>query len=98
VTRTFRGDLEGVRALLDEDPTLARAVLPTFWPDNVVGGTALHLAACRGDLAMIDLLVERGADLEARDARYGGRPEGWAEEYQQDAARRHLEALAGRAT
>ena len=94
IARSWRGDVAGVQALLDDDPTLARALLPTFWPDNYVAGTALHLAACRGDTALIDLLVERGADLDARDARYAGRPEDWAEEYHQDAARRHLQAIA----
>jgi RNA polymerase sigma-70 factor (ECF subfamily) len=96
IARTWRADAAGVQALLDEDPSLVRAVLPTFWPDNYVGATVVHLASCRGDIGLIDLLVARGADLEARDVRYGGRPEDWAEEFQQDAARRHLQALARR--
>lgn len=37
------------------------------------GATALHDAACRGDLAMLDFLLERRAPLEVHNA-YGGTP------------------------
>jgi ankyrin repeat protein len=41
--------------------------------------TALHSAAWNGDLEMVKLLVEAGADTSARDAKYDGTPLGWAE-------------------
>lgn len=41
--------------------------------------TALHSAAWNGDLDMVKLLVEAGADPQARDAQYDGTPLGWAE-------------------
>jgi ankyrin repeat protein len=41
--------------------------------------TPLHSAAWNGDLAMARLLVEAGADLNARDRQYDGAPLGWAE-------------------
>jgi ankyrin repeat protein len=41
--------------------------------------TALHSAAWNGDLDMVTLLVEAGADRQARDAQYDGTPRGWAE-------------------
>jgi len=41
--------------------------------------TPLHSAAWNGDLAMVMLLVESGADVHARDAQYDGTPLGWAE-------------------
>jgi len=41
--------------------------------------TALHSAAWNGDLPMARLLVDAGADLEARDAQYDAPPHGWAE-------------------
>lgn len=39
---------------------------------------ALHQAAGNNDLAMLKLLVERGADLLARDTLWNGTPLGWA--------------------
>lgn len=53
------GDLDRLRALLDEDPSLA-----TAWSDD--GFTPLHFAAFFGHPAAARLLAERGADLEAR--------------------------------
>lgn len=41
--------------------------------------TALHNAAWNGDLDMVRLLVEHGADLHARDAEHNATPRGWAE-------------------
>jgi ankyrin repeat protein len=83
LTCLFERDLEAARALLDADASLARARLPTFWPDNYVGGTALHLAAWLDLRSFIDVLLDYGADLQARDERYGGTPMQWAEENSQ---------------
>jgi hypothetical protein len=44
---------------------------------RTVGETALHRAAAYGDEAMIRLLLEHGADREARDA-HGDSPLSWA--------------------
>lgn len=41
--------------------------------------TALHNAAWNGDLDMVKLLVEHGADLHARDGEHDNTPRGWAE-------------------
>lgn len=40
--------------------------------------TALHSAAWNGDARMVQLLVEAGADVTARDDQYGATPLGWA--------------------
>jgi ankyrin repeat protein len=41
--------------------------------------TALHSAAWNGDLRMVILLVQAGADRTARDEEHNGTPLGWAE-------------------
>jgi len=41
--------------------------------------SALHNAAWAGDLDMVQLLAEHGADLLARDAEHNATPRGWAE-------------------
>lgn len=49
--------------------------------DNVgmlLATTPLHNAAWMGDLEMVKLLVELGADINARDQNYNGTPLGWA--------------------
>jgi hypothetical protein len=42
------------------------------------GGIALHAAAYGGQAATVRLLLERGADREARDTTWGGTPLEWA--------------------
>jgi Ankyrin repeats (3 copies)/Ankyrin repeat len=43
-----------------------------------LGGTALHAAAFAGSAAVAELLIERGADLEARDRHWNDTPVGWS--------------------
>jgi ankyrin repeat protein len=40
--------------------------------------TALHSAAWNGDLRMVKLLVDAGADITARDPEHNNTPAGWA--------------------
>lgn len=56
---TWKGNREFVKLLLDRgaDPSIAD-------PD---GRTCLHLAACSGDLGIIELLIEHGANVNAFD-------------------------------
>jgi ankyrin repeat protein len=42
------------------------------------GATALHLAAAAGSTATVRLLLERGADIEARDTTWDSTPLEWA--------------------
>ena len=44
-------------------------------------GTPLHHAVSSGSLEVVKVLVERGADINAKDSAWGGTPRGWAEYY-----------------
>lgn len=48
--------------------------------------TSLHQAVYSGVLASVQLLVEAGADLQAKDKAYGGTPLGWAQYMQEEEA------------
>lgn len=61
------GDLEKVTAMLDEDPALVRA-------RDADGSTALHYAAWHGHREVVELLLARGADLDAKNTRYENPP------------------------
>ena len=53
----------------------------------------LHEAAMRGNLAVIRLLLDHGADPNIRDTGYDATPAGWAEHHGQREAQQLLEAL-----
>ena len=58
---------------------------------NVIRRTsALHAAAYRGDLEMVKLLCELGADPTARDTEFGATPLGWARHNQKDEVAAYL--------
>ena len=56
------------------------------------GITALHIAAQYGHMRVVKVLVERGADLSAKDDLYHATPEGGAEYFGQVAVRDFLRA------
>ena len=56
------GDVAAVRGLVTAQPTLVAA------RDAQFGATALHFAAAKGNRAMVQLLLEAGASLEAKNA------------------------------
>ena len=66
------GHTEAVRLILDLGfPPGARSE-----QDN--GATALHLSAAAGSIGTVRLLLERGADIEARDTAWNSTPLEWA--------------------
>jgi hypothetical protein len=50
-------------------------------PELYSHGTPLHHAVCSGSLESVQVLVESGADLQAKDTAWEGTPLGWAEYY-----------------
>ena len=58
---------------------LARGANVNARADSGSRHTALHSAAWNGDLKMVTLLVQAGADRTARDEEHNGTPLGWAE-------------------
>ena len=68
------GDLETVARFLDQRPELVRAHYER-------GATALHHAAFHGHRSIVNLLIARGADVNARDREHDATPSGWAIHY-----------------
>jgi ankyrin repeat protein len=62
-------------------------------PSNQPWQTALHVAADRGDVALVRALLELGADPQLLDARYDATPLGWARFFGQDEVVELLEPL-----
>jgi ankyrin repeat protein len=69
-----KDDVNTARAMLERDRALVGG-------RDEAGATALHHAAFNGSRRVVRLLVERGADINARDAEFGATPAGWAIEY-----------------
>jgi ankyrin repeat protein len=67
-------EVDRIRRMLASDKSLARA-------RDEHGATALHHAAFEGNRELVELLLENGADINARDARYDATPGGWALHY-----------------
>ena len=58
---------------------LAHGANPNAHSDWGSQGSALHSAAWNGDLRMVKLLVDAGAEIAARDPEHDNTPAGWAE-------------------
>jgi ankyrin repeat protein len=69
-----RGSLEDVKAILHDRLELINL-------RDELGATPLHHAAFGGHRAVAQFLVQRGADINAPDSRFGATPAGWAIEY-----------------
>lgn len=74
VSAVERGEISEVRRLLADDPALTRM-------RDSGGATALHHAAFHGHRQIVELLLDAGADINARDATHNATPAGWAIEY-----------------
>lgn len=69
-----KGNVEEVRAVLRDDAEFINQ-------KDSTGATALHYAAFGGHRSVVQELVKHGADVNARDNRFGATPTGWAIEY-----------------
>src|SRR5262249_3958346 len=67
-------DGDVVRLLIAMNPALLHA-------RDEDGATPLHCAAFFGRRAIVDMLLNAGADINARDATYSATPAGWAIHY-----------------
>jgi ankyrin repeat protein len=84
------GQLDGVRLMAE----LGFEISGTTWHDGVgvsLSTTPLHNAAWIGNLPMVKLLIELGADPNVRDPNHGATPLGWAEYNGQTEVARYLE-------
>jgi ankyrin repeat protein len=67
------GRLDVVRLLLDRGIHIDATPPGSHWT-----ATSLHAAAGQGQCAVVELLLERGADPSIKDVRYQSTPLGWA--------------------
>lgn len=58
------------------------------------GATPLHYAAAAGELGVAQLLVQHGADPDAREPHFGAQPAGWAQYFKKRETQEYLESLA----
>jgi ankyrin repeat protein len=77
------GRVDAVRLMLDVG----------FDVDARGRATALHEAAYRGDLEVVQLLIERGADASIRDQEFDATAQGWAEHAGHDGVARYLASV-----
>ena len=83
-----------VRAAEQDSYDAAALLIELGFDVNARSRTApLHEAAMRGNVAVIQLLLDHGADPNMRDTGYDATPAGWAEHHEQPEAHRLLEAV-----
>jgi hypothetical protein len=69
-----KGDIESARAALSKNASFINE-------RDDLGATALHYATFGGHHAIVQLLLDSGADINATDGKFGATPAGWAIEY-----------------
>ena len=83
--------IEAARLLLDKG-----AQIDAIPPGFDYSGTGLHYAAHNGHRALVEFLIERGADVNIKDTKVGGTPAGWAEHGGHPEIKNYLEQLAAK--
>lgn len=80
--KEFKDLIEAVKqGLIEEVRSLLAAHPEWINRRDEMGATALHHAAFEGRCEVVRVLVEHGAEINARDDKFRGTPAGWAIEY-----------------
>ncbi len=74
IEAVMQGDLERVKGILESDDRVVNQ-------RDESGATPLHYATLNGHRQIAQLLLERGADVNSTDSRFGATPAGWEIEY-----------------
>jgi ketosteroid isomerase-like protein len=89
-----RGPDQLVRAAEQNNYEAVALLIELGFDVNARSRTApLHEAAMRGNLPVIELLLDHGADPNIRDSGYDATPAGWAEHHGQHEAQQLLESV-----
>ena len=72
-----QGDLAEVKVVLESHAEIINQ-------RDQTGATALHYAAFGGHRSVVQELVARGAEINARDGKFGATAAGWAIEYMRE--------------
>jgi ankyrin repeat protein len=67
-------DVNQVSTILDQNGELVHE-------RDETGATALHYATFEGLREIVQLLLDRGAEINSQDSQFGATPTGWAIEY-----------------
>ena len=70
------GRIDAAKLLLEKGAEI-NAIPPGF----DYAGTGLHYAACQGQRAMVDFLLDHGADPDVKDQKVNATPASWAEHF-----------------
>jgi ankyrin repeat protein len=89
----MHNQVEAARLLLQQGADV-NAIAPGF----DYSGTGLHNAAINGHRAMVEFLIEQGADVNIKDTKVGATPAGWADYCGHAGLRDYLEQIARRGT
>ena len=68
------GDIKEARTILDDNAGLVHQ-------RDESGATALHYATFSGNREIVQLLLDKGAEINKTDNQFGATPTGWAIEY-----------------
>ena len=87
----IHNQIEAARLLLEKGAQV-NAIPPGF----DYSGSGLHYAAHKGHRALVEFLIEQGADVNLKDTKVGSTPAGWAEHGGHPEIKNYLEQIAAR--